>query len=307
MTRVAAIDCGTNSVRLLIADVDGGVLTDVHREVRLVRLGQGVDATGLLAPEAIERTRVALHGYAAAISRLGAGPVRMVATSATRDARNRDDFAAVVRAELGIAHEVITGVEEARLALAGARSALGDGDRGSGDVLVLDLGGGSTELIRGGDDGRTQAYSMDVGSVRLTERHLRADPPTRAEIDALERDVRAALVQARAEVDVDAGVPVIGVAATVLTVAALALDLPAYEPGSVHGRRIPTTALTQVADRLLTMTHDQRSAEPVIAPGRADVIAAGAAVLRVVLTDLGIAELTASEHDILDGIALALG
>ena len=193
MTRVAAIDCGTNSIRLLIADVDGAAVHDVVRELRVVRLGEGVERTGRLGAAALERTRAALHEYVAAIGAHRAQRVRMVATSATRDAANRADFVAMVRAELGTDPEVITGTAEAALSFAGAAGALPAGS--AGPLLVCDIGGGSTELVRGRVDdlGGLRSHSMDIGCVRLTERHLRDDPPTASQVAAVEADVRAAL------------------------------------------------------------------------------------------------------------------
>ncbi|HET6876425.1 MAG TPA: Ppx/GppA phosphatase family protein [Jatrophihabitans sp.] len=301
--RVAAIDCGTNSIRLLVADRNtGNGLVDVRREMRIVRLGQGVDRTGRLAPVALERTRVALHEYAATIGELDAHPVRMVATSATRDAANRDDFTAMVRAELGVEPEVITGAEEAELSFAGAASVL---PHLSGALLVADIGGGSTELVRGGD-GPLRAHSMDVGCVRMTERHLHDDPPTRKQIAATVADVRAALEAARVDVPLDQPVTFVGVAGTVTTIAAIALELPAYDSAAIHGARIAAGQIAEVTERLLAMTHEQRAALPVMHPGRVDVIGGGALVLRTLVEDVGVDEIVASEHDILDGIALSL-
>ncbi|WP_375477125.1 exopolyphosphatase [uncultured Jatrophihabitans sp.] len=307
--RVAAIDCGTNSIRLLVADlvdggrVDGG-LVDVVREMRVVRLGQDVDRTGRLAPEAIERTRVALAGYAAQIRDLGAQRVRMVATSATRDAANRDEFRAMVRAELGAEPEVITGQEEAALSFTGAASVL---PQASGPLLVTDIGGGSTELVRGElrDLAALRAHSMDVGCVRLTERHLADDPPTGAQIAAAERDVRSALERARADVPLDADVPFVGVAGTVTTVAAIALGLGAYDPDVINGSVVAAGQVRAVTERLLGMTRQQRAALAVMHPGRVDVIGAGALVLRTLVDEIGVSEVIVSEHDILDGLALS--
>jgi exopolyphosphatase/guanosine-5'-triphosphate,3'-diphosphate pyrophosphatase len=300
--RVAGIDCGTNSIRLLIADVDGTELTDVVREMRVVRLGQGVDRTGRLASDALERTRVALADYAAAIREHGAERVRMVATSATRDAANRADFTAMVRAELGVDPEVITGHEEAALSFAGAASVLGGG---TAPLLVADIGGGSTELVRGGD-GALRAHSMDVGCVRMTERHLHDDPPTRAQIDATIGDVRAAIDAARADVPVDASATFVGVAGTVTTIAAIALGLDRYDPNAIHGSTMRADQVDDVTDRLLRMTHAERAALPVMHPGRVDVIGGGALVLRTLMEEAGVDAVIASEHDILDGIALSL-
>lgn len=301
--RVAGIDCGTNSIRLLIADASDGQLTDVVRDMRIVRLGEGVDRTGRFAPAALERTRVALHDYAAAVRAHGAERVRMVATSATRDAANRNEFVAMVQAELGVAPEVITGHEEAALSFAGAASVLPEL---TGPLLVADIGGGSTELVRG-ELGRVQAsFSMDVGCVRMTERHLHDDPPTRAQIDATVADLHAAIEVAGRDVRLDPDVPFIGVAGTVTTIAALALKLDCYDATRIHGSRISAGDVDDVTEELLHMTHEQRAALPVMHPGRVDVIGGGALVLRTLMEIIGADEVLASEHDILDGIALSL-
>ena len=301
--RVAGIDCGTNSIRLLIADVERSGLTDVVREMRIVRLGQGVDRTGRLAPEALERTRAALAEYAAMIGEHEAERVRMVATSATRDAANRDEFTAMVHAELGVEPEVITGQQEAALTFSGAASVLDEPEDG---MLVVDIGGGSTELVRG-IDGTIRAHSMDVGCVRMTERHLRDDPPTAEQIAATIADVRAATDDARADVPLDGPLTFVGVAGTVTTVAAIALGLPRYDASAIHGSTISATDIADVTDRLLRMTHAQRAALPVMHPGRVDVIGGGALVLRTLVEATGVDSVVVSEHDILDGIALSLG
>lgn len=300
--RVAGIDCGTNSIRLLIADVDRAGLTDVVREMRIVRLGEGVDRTRRLAPEALERTRVALADYAAAIREAGVDKVRMVATSATRDAKNRDEFAAIVRAELGVEPEVITGHEEAALTFAGAASVRGSD---TGPLLVVDIGGGSTELVRG-QDGTLRSHSMDIGCVRMTERHLRDDPPTPEQVAATVADVRAATEAARPDVPLDAELTFVGVAGTVTTVAAIALELDRYDADVIHGSVLTAEQVADVTDRLLRMTHEQRAALPVMHPGRVDVIGGGALILRTLVQQAGVQEIVASEHDILDGIALTL-
>jgi exopolyphosphatase / guanosine-5'-triphosphate,3'-diphosphate pyrophosphatase len=302
VTRVAGIDCGTNSIRLLVGDFVSDGLRDVHREMRIVRLGQGVDRTGRLAPEALERTKTALADYARTIDELGAQRVRMVATSATRDAANRGDFVSMVRAVLGAEPEVITGAEEAELSFVGAASVLADA---IGPLLVADIGGGSTELVRGGD-GPLQSFSMDVGCVRMTERHLRDDPPTDSQIDATVADLRAAISTARGHVPLDPDVTFIGVAGTVTTVAAIALGLERYDAAAIHGSHISAAQVAKVTDDLLAMTHAERAALPVMHPGRVDVIGAGALVLRTLVEEIGVAEVIASEHDILDGIALSL-
>jgi exopolyphosphatase/guanosine-5'-triphosphate,3'-diphosphate pyrophosphatase len=296
--RVAAVDCGTNSIRLLIADV-GPALVDVVREMRIVRLGQGVDRTGRLAPEAIERTREALVEYAELIDKHGAAAVRMVATSATRDATNRDDFVAMVQGVLGIDPEVITGAEEAALSFAGAVAGL-PGARPP--VLVADIGGGSTELVLGGDASELRAHSMDIGCVRMTERHLRTDPPTAEQIEATVADVRAAIATATRDVPIREAATFVGVAGTVTTLAALVHGLAAYDPAAIHGSVMTAAQVHDVTARLLAMTHEQRAALPVMHPGRVDVIGGGAIVLRELVDAVGVAEVVASEHDILDGL-----
>jgi exopolyphosphatase/guanosine-5'-triphosphate,3'-diphosphate pyrophosphatase len=302
---VAAIDCGTNSVRLLIADAGAAGLVDVAREMRVVRLGQGVDRTGHLAPEALERTRVALADYATAIAAQRATRVRMVATSATRDAANRHDFARLVRTTLGVEPEVITGAEEAALSFTGAVNGL---PGLSGPFLVADIGGGSTELVLGGgpaSDG-LRSHSMDVGCVRMTERHLRDDPPTAAQIEATVADLRTAISRAALDVPLDRDATFVGVAGTVTTLAAIALGLDAYRPDLIHGAVLTAAQVHEVTGRLLRMTHAERAALPVMHPGRVDVIAGGALVLRTLVEAIGAREVVASEHDILDGIALSL-
>jgi exopolyphosphatase/guanosine-5'-triphosphate,3'-diphosphate pyrophosphatase len=299
--RVAAIDCGTNSIRLLIADVDGGRLTDVARRMELVRLGEGVDRTGRLAPEAIERTRLALLGYAAEIAELGIERVRMVATSASRDASNADDFRTMVRSVLGVHPEVISGDEEARLSFTGAVHGLA----AEPPYLIVDIGGGSTEFVTG--TGTVErAISMDIGCVRMTERHLRSDPPTPAEIAAAERDITAAVDTALAAVDGRAARTLVGLAGSVTTVTALALDLPEYDASRIHHARVSTQDVAKVTQELLAATVAERLALPVMHPGRADVIGAGALILRVIMERAGQSSVVASEHDILDGIAWGL-
>jgi exopolyphosphatase/guanosine-5'-triphosphate,3'-diphosphate pyrophosphatase len=302
--RVAAVDCGTNSIRLLVADVDGSAKTDVHREMRVVRLGQGVDRTGELAPEAVERTRLALLDYAATCRELGVERTRMVATSATRDARNRDVFRTMVLEVLGAEPEVISGDEEAALSFDGATRGL---DASQGPFLVMDIGGGSTELVlgslRAGRGVVEAARSVDVGCVRLTERHLAADPPELDQVAGAVADVDNALVLVRQAVPVEQARTAIGLAGSVTTVAALALGLPAYDSDRIHLSRIPAADVRAVTDRLLTMTREERAALPVMHPGRVDVIAAGALVLATLVDRLDLPEVLVSEADILDGIA----
>jgi exopolyphosphatase / guanosine-5'-triphosphate,3'-diphosphate pyrophosphatase len=315
--RVAAIDCGTNSLRLLIADIDVNAhqLSDVERRMEIVRLGQGVDATGMLAPAALERTLRALADYAADIRAAGATAVRMVATSATRDASNAADFTAGVQRTLGIVPEVITGREEARLSFAGATAELAAGGDGPGlrpepPYLVVDIGGGSTEFVLGGNEAIAgadpAAISVDIGCVRLTERYLHADPPTQAQIDAASADIDKALGDVAAAIAVKDACTLVGLAGSVTTVTAIALGLPTYDPSRTHHARIPAAAVAAVTKQLLGQTHEQRAAIGSLHPGRVDVIGAGALVLDRVMRRFGFTEMVTSEHDILDGIAWSI-
>ncbi|MEU7524766.1 Ppx/GppA phosphatase family protein [Saccharothrix sp. NPDC042600] len=315
MARVAAIDCGTNSIRLLVADVtvadDGSRrLRDVHREMRVVRLGAGVDATGVLNPEALARTRAALVDYTNILRRKGTERVRMVATSATRDAANRDDFFGMTREVLGVEAEVISGDEEARLSFTGAVADLEPAD---GPFLVADVGGGSTELVLGSWDGVRgdveAARSVDIGCVRLTERCLPDDPPTEAQVEQAVAVASEVLAEAFAAVPTAKANTWIGVAGTVTTLVALAKELPVYDSEEIHLARLSIDRIREVTARLLTMTHDERAALGPMHPGRVDVINGGALVVRTLaehLASQGITELVASEHDILDGIAFSL-
>jgi exopolyphosphatase/guanosine-5'-triphosphate,3'-diphosphate pyrophosphatase len=313
VTRVAAIDCGTNSIRLLVADVPpSGAHTDLLRRMEVVRLGEGVDATGRLAPQAIERTRKVLAEYADQARDLGATGIRMAATSATRDAANRQDFEDMVVGTLGQTPDVITGREEAELSFLGATASLAAAAAAHGNpppsppFLVVDIGGGSTEFVLGDAAGVRAARSVDVGCVRLTERHLHGDPPTAGEVRRAEDDIRAALAEVRAEVPVEAAASLVGLAGSVTTVAALALRLPAYDADAIHGSRIPVADVRAVTADLLAATRATRAAMPVMHPGRVDVIGAGALILRVLMDEYGLPQVVVSEHDILDGIALRL-
>ena len=299
MTRVAAVDCGTNSVRLLVADVAGDRKTDLHREMRVVRLGQGVNRTGELAAEALERTRVALQDYAATCRALGVSATRMVATSATRDARNRADFVRLVEDVLGVEPEVVTGGQEAELSFDGATRGLAAED---GPFLVVDIGGGSTEFVLG-TRGVEAALSVDVGCVRLTERHLHDDPPCDEQLRAAQADIGRALDRVLAAVPADRARTAVGLAGSVTTVAALALGLGAYDPERIHLSRLSAQQVQQVTRGLLAQTRAERAALPVMHPGRVDVIGAGALVLSAVVERLRLPEVLVSEADILDGIA----
>ncbi|MFG1839220.1 exopolyphosphatase [Micromonospora sp. NPDC049175] len=308
---MAAIDCGTNSIRLLVADLpeestgSPAPLVDLTRRMEIVRLGQGVDRTGRLAPEAIERTRVALASYAADIEKLGAERVRMCATSASRDAANADDFTEMVRGTLGVAPEVVTGDEEARLSFTGAvRGLPADAKE---PFLVVDIGGGSTEFVVGDRaTGVRAAISVDIGCVRMTERHLPGDPPTSEQVAAAEADIAAAVDRALAVVPGREAATLVGLAGSVTTVVAIAQDLREYDPERIHHARVSYEAVAQVTADLLGQTRAQRLAIPVMHPGRADVIGAGALVLRVIMERAGMPSVVASEHDILDGIAWSL-
>ena len=299
--RVAAIDCGTNSIRLLVADVSDGVAEEPVREMRIVRLGQGVDATGRLAPEAIQRTLAAAREYAEMIESLQADRVRFCATSAARDASNAEDFASAVEAIVGVRPEILTGPEEARASFVGATRGLGV----AGGALVVDIGGGSTELVLGRNGDVDWSISLDVGSVRMTERFLHTDPPSSGEVEACSDYLREVMTTEAS--GLEAVGTLVGVAGTITTVAAHALNLPAYDRAAVHGARLTIADTRAACESLVRMTVDERRALPFMHPGRADVIGGGALVLDAVLTSLPLAteHLIVSEHDILDGIALA--
>ncbi|QYJ02463.1 Ppx/GppA family phosphatase [Nocardioides panacisoli] len=302
---VAAIDCGTNTIKLLVGDLaaspDGN--TGIIRESRMVRLGQGVDATGRLAPEALERTLAAVDEYAAIIADAGVERVRFCATSATRDAENAAEFRAGVTQRLGVEPEVLPGAEEARLAFAGAvRGLVG---RVQDPVMVVDIGGGSTELIRGtATGGPDQEHSMDIGSVRMTERHLHADPPTAEEVAACVADIDAVLDSS--PVDPGEVGSVVGVAGTITQIAALTLGLPAYERERTDKAVLRVDDVEACIDRLLSLTVAERTALPSMHPGRADVIGAGGLILSRVLRRTPATSFTVAETDILDGIAWSL-
>ncbi|MFD8938146.1 exopolyphosphatase [Streptomyces sp. NPDC059578] len=312
MTRVAAIDCGTNSIRLLVADADPvtGTLVDLDRRMTIVRLGQGVDRTGRLAPEALERTFAACREYAAVIKEHGAERLRFVATSASRDAENRDAFVRGVLDILGVEPEVITGDQEAEFSFTGATRELSGRTDLAKPYLVVDIGGGSTEFVVGEEHVRA-ARSVDVGCVRMTERHLVqdgtvTDPPTAAQVAAVRADVEAALDLAEQTVPLRGARTLVGLAGSVTTVAAIALDLPAYDSAAIHHARVPYARVREITERLLTSTHAERAAIPVLHPGRVDVIGAGALVLLALMERVGADEVVVSEHDILDGIAFSL-
>ncbi|WP_062071585.1 Ppx/GppA phosphatase family protein [Demequina sediminicola] len=323
MARVAAIDCGTNSIRLLIADVaaDGASLTDVVRVMKVVRLGQGVDRTGQFAPEALERTLEATSEYAALCREHGVEAVRFVATSATRDASNRQEFIDGVKERLGVEPEVISGNEEAALSFRGAVSVVADDL--TPPYLVVDLGGGSTELVLG-ENGPAGSHSMDVGCVRMTERHFAdgadgadhiADAaPSVERFDAAAADVRAALDMALADVPVAQTRTLVGLAGTITTVTAHALGLAEYDREAINGARLSVDEALASCNAILAASRSEREAMPFMHPGRVDVISAGALVWREVVTRVRdevasaggkLEEVVTSEHDILDGIAFS--
>jgi exopolyphosphatase / guanosine-5'-triphosphate,3'-diphosphate pyrophosphatase len=308
--RVAAVDCGTNSLRLLVADVDldpstRAELTDVARRMEIVRLGQGVDQTGRLAPEALARTARVLRDYADVIAGAAAGAVRMVATSATRDASNTAEFTRQVKEILGVGPEVLTGAEEAALSFTGATAELAA--REGGPYLVADIGGGSTEFVLGEPGERAvHAISVNIGCVRMTERHLRGDPPTGAELAAATADIDAALDAVADAVPVREARTLVGLAGSVTTVAGIAMGLPAYDAARIHHARVPAAEVHEVAQGLLGQTRAARAAIGVMHPGRVDVIGGGALILDRIMRRFGFGEVLVSEHDILDGIAWSL-
>lgn len=308
--RTAAIDCGTNSIRLLIADIEDGVLSDVVRLMRVVRLGEGVDATGRLSEAALQRTFAAAEEYAGLLRDHGDPTLRFVATSATRDAENRQDFVDGIRERLGVEPEVISGDEEARLSFEGASSVLAT--TGDETVLVIDLGGGSTEFVAGTKEGLLAARSTDMGCVRFTERFLKSDPPGDDEIGEMRSEVDRLMDEAAAGVPLDRVTRIIGVAGSVTTVTAHALGLPAYQPELIHGAELTVEEITTASTELLHLPRDDRAALPYMHPGRVDVIGAGALIWSSILERVGTAtkgrvrSAVTSEHDILDGLALSI-
>ena len=316
MTRVAAVDCGTNTIKLLVADLDpvSGDAHELVRESRMVRLGQGVDSSGRLAEEALARVFAAVEEFAALVAPHAVERVRFCATSAARDAENADVFRDGVQARLGVVPEVVSGAEEAVLSFSGAVRPLAAASDGEvpGPVLVIDIGGGSTELVLGEVDGARGAvvevgHSLDVGSVRMTERRLHSDPPTQDEVSSAREEVDAALDSLPAAgVRLDRARSVVTVSGTGLTVAATALDLDGYDRHRLDGANVPTAEVRAAVARLLGMTVAERRALPFMHPGRADVIGAGALVLDRVLARTSVPQVRVSVHDILDGIAWSL-
>lgn len=300
--RVAAIDCGTNSIRLLIADIDGNNFREVVRDMEIVRLGQGVDETGQFHPDAIARTLAAVDKFAAEIAKRGVEKIRFCATSATRDATNRHLFVDGVRERLGIELEVISGEEEAALSFAGA---IKDLDPSNGPFLVVDIGGGSTEFVFGTSNVEA-ARSVNIGCVRMTERHFASNPVTAVQIELARGDIQAAIAQAAAVVPITKAKTLVAVAGTATTVAAAALELPEYDRYAIHLSRISAQQTHDAATTFATSTREQRLALGYMHPGRVDVIAAGSLVLSEIMKATGATEFVASESDILDGMAFSL-
>jgi len=300
--RVAAIDCGTNSIRLLIADIDGSNFREIHREMEIVRLGQGVDKTGQFHPDAIVRTLAAVDKFASEIAKRGVEKIRFCATSATRDATNRDLFIDGVKARLGIAPEVIPGEVEAALSFQGATR---DFPATDGPFLVIDIGGGSTEFVFGTTDVEF-AKSMNIGCVRMTERHFTGGDADPGQIAAAIEDIDEAIAQAAKIVPITQSMTLIAVAGTATTVAAAALELDSYDRYAIHLSRISAEKVHAASKSFLSMKREDREALGYMHPGRVDVIGAGSLVLSRIMLATGAAEFVASESDILDGMAWSL-
>lgn len=313
MARVAAVDCGTNSIRLLVSDYDGKEFTDVYRGMKIVRLGQGVDATGRISDDAIVRARVALTEFVEIMKREGVVAVRMVATSATRDAANRQDFIDMT-AELlgqvvpGTMAEEISGEEEARLSFQGAVTDLPSRCE---TVCVIDLGGGSTEFVVGKRDGAILgAYSAQMGCVRLTERIMTSDPATPEQVQQAREYVAARLIDVQDSVPIQLADTFVGVAGTFTTISAIAQGLEFYDPRHIHGSELRFEASKVLTGTLIAGTSAERAAHPVMHPGRADVIAGGSVVVEEIMDMIAqrtnVRSLIISEKDILDGIVASL-
>jgi exopolyphosphatase/guanosine-5'-triphosphate,3'-diphosphate pyrophosphatase len=298
MTRLAAIDVGTNSVRLYVAERNDAGLEQLDRDLVITRLGQGVDHAKRLGEEPLRRTIEAISSYHRRAVDLGAETVRIAATSAVRDASNRDEFFSAVSKETGVDAEVLSGDEEARLSFLGATSELGDG----APFLVLDIGGGSTEFVLG-DREPVAWISIDVGSVRLTERHVQSNPPAPGELRGVEGDADAAVARAKEVVGPSART-LVGLAGTITTMAAVALELEGYDRDAIHHARLSLNQVREVNAMLAGMTVEQRKGLPAMPPGREDVILAGSTILLRVMEGFGFDEVLVSEADILDGLVL---
>lgn len=304
MKNIAAIDCGTNSIRLLISRVDDdGNLTEITRRMIIVRLGEGVDATGKFSDAALSRVFAACDEYAELIKTHEVSAIRFIATSASRDVSNRDEFATGVKARLGCELEVISGETEAELSFAGATFELAK--KFAGPYLVLDIGGGSTEFVLGTEKPEF-ARSVNIGCVRMTERHLNQDPPSAESIQAATKDIEDAITLAAEIVPFEKAITVIGLAGSVTTVAAMALGLDKYDREAIHGSLISAQSIHRTTEKFLSMTREQRAALPYMHPGRVDVIGAGALVLDRIVRRIKVESIVVSEQDILDGIAISI-
>ena len=304
MKRVAALDCGTNSIRLLIAEENPGAstFTEISRKMSIVKLGEGVDRNKAFLPDAISRTLAALKVFAADIAEAKVEQVRFCATSATRDAQNRDEFLIPVAQILGITPEVISGEEEARLSFKGATQGL---DKASGPFLVVDIGGGSTEFVLGSDH-VDAARSVNIGCVRMSERHFKNDPPTKSEIEGAREDIKNAIALAAEVVPIKSAKTLVAVAGTATTVAAAALNLAKYDSELIHIAKISAIETRRVSNWLLSLTRQERSNLGYMHPGRVDVISAGSLVLAEIIEATGLESFTASENDILDGMVWSM-
>lgn len=302
MSRVAAIDCGTNSIRLLIADISGGKFKEVLRDMEIVRLGQGVDENKSFHPDAINRTLAAVEKFKNQLAGKGVEKIRFCATSATRDAANRDLFIDGVRQILGVEVEVIPGEEEARLSFNGATKELLQSDA---PFLVVDIGGGSTEFVYGNKEVEF-AKSVDIGCVRMSERHLKSQPVEMGQVAQAIIDIDKAIAQAAAVVPISTAKTLVAVAGTATTIAAAALELKTYDRYAIHLSRIPAEKVHKVSAAFQAMTKSDISKLGFMHPGRVDVITAGSLVLSRVMAATGATEFVASESDILDGMAWSL-
>jgi len=302
MSQVAVIDCGTNSIRLLIAEISGSTFKEVIRTMEIVRLGQGVDENKAFHPDAINRTLLAVKSFKEIIDKNKVDKIRFCATSATRDATNRNLFIDGVRDILNIQVEVIQGEEEAALSFTGATYQL---DQNSGPFLVVDIGGGSTEFVYG-DKKVISAKSVNIGCVRMSERHFLTQPPAVDQIARAIVDIDIAITEAGASVPINSAKSLIAVAGTATTVAAAALNLSKYDRDLIHLSKISADKVHKVAQMFQSMSKSEISALPYMHEGRVDVITAGSLVLSRVMAATGAAEFVASESDILDGMAFSL-
>lgn len=303
MTRLAAIDCGTNSIRLLVVEVEGDSLKELHRDMIIIRLGEGVDEHKRFSDAALIRLREACRVFQKVIKELNVSRTRFIATSASRDVSNRETFLEIIDTELSLSPDIISGDEEARLSFLGAT---GSFRHLPGPYLVIDIGGGSTEFVIGNDSVES-ARSVNIGCVRMSERHNFSDPPTKSELDTATKDIDSAIEEALKVVDVRKAKTIIGLAGSITTVAAEALQLSRYEREKINGSQFSLDQIESAASSLIHMKQSERAALGFMHPGRVDVIGAGALVLwrsleKIALIHPNMPLLTVSEHDILDGI-----